>query len=262
MQYVRLGSVYRAVRVEMRLRQADVAARAGVSQTTISKIERGQLREFGVQILQAVAEALEADLDVGLRWRGPKLARLLDRRHAWLQDYLTWRLEGWEVHVEQSFNHYGDRGSVDILAWRADVDALLIIELKPEILDLQDTVRSMDIKARVVPKLVLREYGWRPKATALVLAVPATKLQRDIVAEHASLLAAALPARTRDINAWLRKPSGSLRGIWFVSCIRPGTTNQKQLVTRRVSRPRKTAGGALRAAIPAPEAGGKAEPMV
>ena len=30
---------------------------------------------------------------------------------------------GWEVVVEFGFNHYGDRGSVDVLAWHGDSDA-------------------------------------------------------------------------------------------------------------------------------------------
>ena len=29
------------------------------------------------------------------------------------------RASGWEVLVEYGFNHYGDRGSVDVLAWHA-----------------------------------------------------------------------------------------------------------------------------------------------
>jgi len=126
---VRIGSTFRAIRIELRLRQSDVAARARVSQQTVSRLERGKFGPISTDALCAVAEEIEADLAVSLRWRGPKLARLLDRRHARLQNRIVQRLvgAGWDTRVEDSFNHFGERGSVDILAWRADCRALLIV---------------------------------------------------------------------------------------------------------------------------------------
>ena len=38
---------------------------------------------------------------------------------------------GWQVLPEVSFSHYGDRGSIDVLAWRDD--HLLVIEVKGSI---------------------------------------------------------------------------------------------------------------------------------
>jgi hypothetical protein len=43
------------------------------------------------------------------------------------------RLGGsWQVVVEYTFNHYGDRGSVDVVAWHAGAGALLLVEVKSE----------------------------------------------------------------------------------------------------------------------------------
>jgi transcriptional regulator with XRE-family HTH domain len=254
MDRVRIGSTFRAIRIELRLRQSDVAARAGVSQQMVSRVERGNFGPISADTLCAIAEAIEADLSVSLRWRGPKLARLLDRRHARLQNRIVQHLAGagWDTRVEDSFNHFGERGSVDILAWRPDCRALLIIEIKTELVDLQDTVRTLDMKARIVPRVVRRSRGWRPDSVAAVLVLPDANVHRNAVAAHAALLSAALPARTRAVRRWLDAPSGNLRGIWFVpdelrggvgpGALAPNTHGvsvvRRDVASRRIYRPR------------------------
>jgi transcriptional regulator with XRE-family HTH domain len=239
---IHLGTTFRAIRLELGLRQLDVAIRAGVSQQTVSRVERGQFGPVSVDAFKAVAEAIEADLTIGLRWRGPKLARLLDRRHALLQDRVVRLLStaGWEVRVEESFNHFGERGSVDILAWRADRRALLLVEIKTELVDLQETVRTIDMKTRVVPIVVRRTRGWHPDAVASVIVLPAANVHRRAVAQHAAMLAAALPARSREVHRWVDEPCGSVRGIWFLPNTHRGSAMESLACTRRVSRRRKT----------------------
>jgi transcriptional regulator with XRE-family HTH domain len=244
MDRVRIGSTFRAIRIELRMRQSDVADRAGVSQQTVSSIERGRFGAVQTDVLASVAEAIHADLAVTVRWRGPKLARLLDRRHAQLQNLVAGLIAnaGWEVHAEESFNHYGERGSVDILAWRPEIRALLIVEIKTELVDLQDTIRTLDMKARVVPEVVRRSRSWRPSAVAAVLVLPDTTVHRNAVARHSALLAAALPARTIAVRRWVRDPSGCLRGIWFVLNTSPDSAIRRSDSTQRMSKPRPPVG--------------------
>lgn len=244
---VHVGTTFRAIRLELGLRQADVAARARVCQQTVSKVERGKFGGLSTDALFAVADAIEADLLLAVRWRGPKLARLLDRRHAQMQDRVVRLLSrpGWEVRVEESFNHFGDRGSVDVLAWRGDLQALLIVEVKTELVDLQETVRTLDMKTRVVPTVLRRARGWQSKLVASVLVLPEAHVHRRAVAQHAALLASALPARTWAIRRWLDNPNGSLRGIWFLSNTRLGSVVGKDPPTRRVSKRRKSVRGAI-----------------
>ena len=224
-----------------------MAARAGVCQQTVSKIERGRLGGLSIEALSAVAAAIEADLSVSVRWRGPKLARLLDRRHARLQDQVARILSdgGWEVSVEETFNRYGERGSVDLLGWRADCRALLIVEIKSELVDLQDTVRTLGVKARVVPEVVRLSRGWSAAVVAAVLVLPDAHVHRSAVARYPALLNVALPARTRTVRDWLAAPADSLRGIWFVPNTPPGSAKPRADCTRRVSRrPGRSAAGA------------------
>jgi transcriptional regulator with XRE-family HTH domain len=236
---VKIGNTFRAIRVELRLRQADVAARAGVSQQIVSAVERGMIGPMPTAKLDRVASALQADLDLTLRWRGPKLARLLDRRHSALQNAVVAELTaaGWQTSAEESFNHFGDRGSVDVLGWLPGARALLIVEIKTEIVDLQDMLHAIDVKERVVPGHVRRSRKWQPLATATVVVLPGTSTHRRAAATHAALLSASLPARTDQIRDWIRRPIGDLRGLWFFPCT-PGTSVvEAARATRRVNKP-------------------------
>lgn len=72
------GAILRAVRQELRLRQADVAARSGYSQATISRLEKGQIRDLTVT--NDVAEALGVPMDVfsGVAGQGVVTSRVED----------------------------------------------------------------------------------------------------------------------------------------------------------------------------------------
>lgn len=57
-----LGQAVAARRRSLGLKQGDVAARAGVSQESLSRFERGKLAEFGSRKLLAVLAALGMEL--------------------------------------------------------------------------------------------------------------------------------------------------------------------------------------------------------
>jgi len=241
MDRVHIGNTFRAIRVEMRLRQADVAARAGVSQQTVSDIECGRFGSLSVDTYCRVAEVLDADIALAPRWRGPKLDRLLDRRHALLQNRtveLLTRL-GWEVRSEESFNRFGERGSVDVLAWRQDCNALLIVEVKTEITRLEETLRILDMKSRVVPAAMRVARGWQPRLVGVVLLLPDASTHRDLVHRHSGLVSASLPLRTWAVHHWVGRPVGNLRGVWFLRDTDGGGAMRNVLPTRRVRATRR-----------------------
>ena len=63
-----------------------------------------------------------------LLFRGAELDRLLDEGHAALLGAVARRLEalGWEVRPEVSFAVFGERGSIDLVAWHATSGTLLV----------------------------------------------------------------------------------------------------------------------------------------
>lgn len=59
-----LGEAVAARRKHLQLKQADVAALAGISAESLSRFERGRSAEFGARKLLAVLAVLGAELDV------------------------------------------------------------------------------------------------------------------------------------------------------------------------------------------------------
>jgi transcriptional regulator with XRE-family HTH domain len=216
--------------------QAQVAELAHVSQNRVSDAELGRLERFSLRTLDAICTAVDVRLKLEAWWRGTEAHKLLDRSHASIVETVTRELTalGWLVIPEYTFNHYGERGSIDIVAWLPLTRSLLIIEVKSEIVDLQDLFASLGRKVRVVPGLLRAERGWNAANVSRILVLPGTTVNRSIVERHASSFAAALPSRSRVIKRWLRSPMSAVAGVWFVSPTRVATTKK----TLRVRKPR------------------------
>jgi len=207
----------RTLRRRRRWRQLDLGTRAGVSRDLISRIERGELDGITLGSLEDVAKALDGSLVVELRWQGADLDRLVDRIHAAVQDAVVGRLRAasWLTYPEVSFNHYGDRGRCDILAWHPATRMLLVVEVKSRIGDLQDTLGSLDVKARLGHVLAkqIGHDGAAGVVRALVLAENHTT--RRLLARHSSLFGR-FSLRGRAAMTWIRAPIGAPTGLlWF-----------------------------------------------
>lgn len=209
----------RALRRRRGWRQRDVAERAGVSQQQVSVIELGRLGEVDLETLRRVAASLDATVDLAPRWRGPELAQLLDADHAKLVDRAVAVLAecGWDVVVEWSFNHFGERGSIDILGWKAAERALLVSEVKSRLVEVGEMHAGVDRKCRVASALVPKERGWQPSTVGAVVILPGEPTVYDAVRRHAATFDASFPARTNDVRRWIRQPVGPLRGLWFLA---------------------------------------------
>lgn len=195
-----------------------LADRVGVRQSVISKLETGHLDRIRLPTIRRIARELDALVEVAPRWPIADVARLLDAGHARLVEQLVrlLRRAGWDVLVEYTFNDFGDRGSVDILAWHAACRALLIIEVKTRVADIQQTHATLDKKVRVVPRLVARERGWGAATVGRLLVVAATHGNRTRVREHAATFGSVFPARSRAARRWIREPIGPFAGLWFL----------------------------------------------
>src|ERR1700752_2396585 len=106
MDDARFGSAIRSVRQKRRWRQVDLAERAGVSGSTISRIERGHPGSFRVDTIPAVATALDIGVDLVAGWRAGDLDRLLNAKHSALHDLVaSWfgeELPAWVLAPEVS----------------------------------------------------------------------------------------------------------------------------------------------------------------
>lgn len=215
--------------------QAQVAAAAGVSQPTVSLIECGGFERTPLRFVRRVAGALGISLELVAHWRGADLAKLLDERHAAMVREVVRQLTamGWQIVPEHTFNEWGERGSIDVLAWQPTTCALLCLEMKTRVVDLQDLLSKMDRKRRLAPTLA-RKLGWRPLVVGSVLVLPDETWARNAVERFRPIFAAALPARTADVRRWLKSPDRDLRGIWFLLNIAPGNATRRPRGAMRI----------------------------
>ncbi len=113
----------------------------------------------------------------------------------------------WLSATEVSFNIDRERGSIDILAFHPSTGALLVVEVKSVVPDLQSMLHGIDRKARVA-RQVARERGWEVTSVSRLLILPDDRTSRRRVETHAATFDAALPARTVEVKRWLRTHVG------------------------------------------------------
>jgi hypothetical protein len=212
-----------------------------VSRWVVGEIEAGRGGRINVDSLMRVAAALGGFLSVRILYHGEGLDRLRDRSHAALVERMVGRLvaDGWEVATEVSFNVFGERGSIDILAFEPRTGALLVIEVKTVVPDIGGMLATLDRKVRLARDLA-EDRGWKVRTVGRLLVLPEASTVRRRVEEHNATFRNAFPARNVEVNQWLRAPSGSISGLLFLSPARVAGTrrpNGSSIAARR-DRPR------------------------
>ena len=159
---------------------------------------------------------LEVRVDLVARWRAGDLDRLLNAGHSALHDSVAaWFRElfpEWELAPEVSFSIYGERGVVDIVAWHSGRRALLIIELKTDISDVNELVGTFDRKRRLAREIV-KKRGWVPTTVSGWVIVSAGRTNRARVAAHGAMLRTAFPFDGRSIKEWLANPTRAISAL-------------------------------------------------
>jgi transcriptional regulator with XRE-family HTH domain len=233
----RVGRVLRTLRHRLGWRQVDVARVANLTQDDVSRGERGRLRD--VSKLRRQAAAVDAEVFVSIRWRGGEIDRLLDEGHASIVGWIVATLTtfGWEVHPEASYSIWGERGSIDVLAWHEETRTLLVVEVKTELTSLEETLRKHDTKQRLAPEVARERFGWgRPAAVCRLLVLPETTTARRRVERQASVLDAAYRRRGTAARAWLARPSGAESLMLFAPVTREARHSRRSVTAKRIRR--------------------------
>lgn len=125
----RIGRLHRLLRHRSGLTQEDLADRAGVARWKIVKLEAGAIAGLRFGDVELLFAALDGRLDVRAWYHGAAGDRLLDELHAGLLGGTAAYLNSqhWLTKVEVTFSRYGERGSIDLLAWHAGTQALILV---------------------------------------------------------------------------------------------------------------------------------------
>jgi hypothetical protein len=210
-----------------------------VSQATISRVERGHIESLTVRSVRRLAATLDIRVDIVPRWRGGDLDRLLNRQHSQLHESVarTFRARwpAWTVAPEASFSIYGERGVIDVLGWHPGRRSVLVIELKTDIVDVNELLGTLDRKRRLARR-VAESRGWDPVAVSAWLIVASGRSNRRHVRDHANTIATALPDSKGAIERWLRDPIGAVATCSFWPYIHDGTVRHAGTSPTRVRR--------------------------
>ncbi len=228
----RMGALLRAIRVQRRRRQQDMAQAAGVSPASISRAERGAMSGLTLGSVRSIAAAYGVRVELQPRWRGGDLDRLLAAGHSAMHDVLARKLArhpGWQVTHEATYAFGAERGAIDALCWHPGARLLLIIELKTQVVDVNELLSAMDRRRRLARRMAA-DRGWigarkedadavsdpsvaRAKvreehgitvATWVLLAEGRTNRRR--AAAHAAVLSESFPGTRERLAAILRDP--------------------------------------------------------
>ena len=216
----RLGRLLSLIRHRIGKTQVELARAAKIPLRDVKRIEAGFAQDVRLGRIRSLFDAVDGRARLVPLWNGAAADRLLDERHAAIGEraarYIN-AFDGWLTEPEVTFAEYAERGSIDVLATNQRALATMVGEVKSAIGSLEETNRTLDMKARLAPTIVFKRHGWRPRIVAKVLIVPRDMSIRRTIDKHRATMNGAYPARSREVRAWLRNPSTPLRGIWFVS---------------------------------------------
>jgi transcriptional regulator with XRE-family HTH domain len=241
MDDVAIGRLVGVIRRRLGLRQADVAQRAKVSQQVVSLLETGGLGGLSLKTARGIASAMGAELVVTVRWRGPELDRMRDEGHAALVAVIATilRAEGWLTAAEVTYSEYGERGSIDLLAFHPGTRILLVVEVKTELVSVEETLRRHDAKVRLAGRIARQRFGWISVATCPMLAITDTRTARRRIERHDGVFGRTYPIRGPAARGWLRKPSPGAGLLLFLTGTSQGGGSQDPGSSRRVRTARR-----------------------
>jgi transcriptional regulator with XRE-family HTH domain len=236
MNDVKLGMLFRSVRMHRCLRQEDVARLARTSPSTVSRIERGLFATLAIDGVRRVGAVLEIRLDLVPSWRGGDLERVVNARHSAMHERLADRIvraPGWVSAAEVSYSIWGERGVIDRLAFHADRRMLAVFELKADLGDPAGLVAQVDRYRRLAPEIA-RSRGWHADSVSCWAVVADTDTNRRRLAAHRELLRGAFPAHGRALREWLRDPVVRVDGLTFLAYPQPRTGKRSLTAMKRV----------------------------
>jgi len=147
----------------------------------------------------------------------------------------------WLVSPETSFSIFGERGVIDILAFHPSSSALLIVELKTQLVDVQGLIGAVDRYRRLGPRIA-RDRGWAARSVSIWVLLRDSSTNHRRLADHATVLRTAFPADGRRMRRWLHEPVGTVAALSFLSEPRRGTGIAASAGVQRVRRPRSSVG--------------------
>jgi transcriptional regulator with XRE-family HTH domain len=148
-QAIGLGRQVAEERRRRHLTLRELAEMAGLGRATVHDIESGREGSLGAYIRLAAALGLKADFNlIDPRRRETVSARAKDPVHAAMGEAEAERMRplGFRVGLDEPYQHYQFAGRADFVAWSTEPAALLHIENKTALVDIQEAIGTFNSK--------------------------------------------------------------------------------------------------------------------
>jgi transcriptional regulator with XRE-family HTH domain len=217
-----LGQAVRDERRRRGLTLRDVASLADVGLGTVHAAEMGEVCSLETYVRLADALRLRPEFELSdPRRREPLTRRAADPVHAAMgeAEAAHFRGLGFQVGLDEPFQHFQFAGRADVVAWSAERAALFHIENRTRFPDIQDTFGSFNAKRRYLGAELAARAGiarWRSE-THVMAALWSAEVLRSLRAHRASF-ASVCPDVTDAFEAWWAgdPPPGGRRSILLV----------------------------------------------
>lgn len=196
-QVVRMGADSRAARLRRKLTQRQLGGRVGLSQSAISRAERGLGGGLTLDAWQRIAAALGIALRVSLQ-RDP-LADTLDAGHLAMQELVLrlGRAAGYRGLVELPTKPQEPWRSIDVALVDDTRRRMAVVECWNSIGDIGAAARSSARKRVEAEALAAARWGPMHARVGLVWVVRATPRNRALVARYPEVFTARFPGSSR-----------------------------------------------------------------
>jgi len=205
-----VGEEVRRLRLDAGVSVAALSAVVGVHRTYLARIEAGRARPR-LEVLSAIGVALGADL--GVRFFAGSGPRLVDRFQAAMIEVVLRSLDPrWKVDLEVPVTTPA-RGVIDLVLTDRTNAVTVAGEAQSELRRLEQQIRWSAEKAEgLTARLAAMEQDRTLVTVSRLLVLRSTVSTREIARRYEMTLAAAYPARTRDVVLALTTPNAPWPG--------------------------------------------------
>ena len=196
----------------------DVAARARVSAATVNSVEAGRRVSLDAYARVSVAMGLPLGLTMGAE-RPRRVRQGADLVHSAMGEIEAELLAdlGHEVAVDHPYQHYQFAGRADVVAWRREPAAMLHLENRTGLPDIQETAGSFNAKCQYLAPVLAQQMGLAriPSQTHVIVGLWSSEVIHAVRIRPATIRALA-PDGVERLAAWLRgepPPTGVSRSF-------------------------------------------------
>lgn len=203
-----LGAAIHEERRRRHISLREIARLARVGLGTAHAVEAGNVCALETYIRLADALRLKAEFELAdPRRRDSPTRRAVDPVHAAMGEAQASHLRalGFEVGLDEPFQHYHFAGRADLVAWSVERQALLHIENKTRIPDLQDCFGSFNAKRTYLGDELAARLGvgrWRSETHVMAALWSGETL--PVLRAHAASFASVFPQPVDAFETWWR----------------------------------------------------------